>query len=782
MSAPLAPRSIRAKIVCLLMVPAVSLMALWAFATVTAARSVSELNQYQQAGSILLRPVDALVLAVQAERSAAMRHVTAPSRERAEYQADRAKDTDAAASAVRRAVRASSLDRAAAEGHLAERADLLVARLDGLPAQRERLSGRDSGWQDTYDSYNDTIGLALAVQGAFVTMSGPALQPDGASAARTSLALARAREMIAREDALMGAAQVSGRITRELYQEFIGAGHTQRRLLTVSPDEPRPGEAAAYQKLLAGTALRDLRAFEDEMLEAGDAAKAGPVAASERWNAPARAVLQDLAQAQQHATTVAIEGVDPLSFAALGGSGVAVALGLVGVLLSLVISVRIGRGLVVELVELRNSALRLAGRELPRTIAQLHAGGAVDLDAVAPMRAHRDDEVGQVGAALVAVHRSAVRAAAERAEALHSISGVYVNLARRSQTLLHRQLALLDTMERRNEDPVELEDLFRLDHLTTRMRRHAESLIILSGAAPGRGWRQPVPLLDVVRAAAAEVEDFDRVEVTDMPEVRLPGTAVADMIHLLAELIENATAFSPPHTAVRVSAERVGSGIAVEIEDRGLGMDRDALAEANRRIQDTERVDLLDSGQLGLFVVNRLAHRLELPVTLRPSVYGGVVAVVLLPGRLAGETIEEADGPDGPKRSEQTASGLPRRESARPLPALERVVPPPAVATRAAPAPAPAPAEHAARAELPRRIRAAGPVSGQADGDDPYEPEREGARRTPEQARTTMASFRAGWTRGRAASPPATRLRENADNGDKGDKGENDTAGEGENR
>ncbi|MGW6902114.1 nitrate- and nitrite sensing domain-containing protein [Streptomyces sp. NBC_01718] len=816
MSTLLVPRSIRAKIVCLLMVPAVSLMALWAFATVTTARSVSELSQYKEANTTLLKPVDSLVAAVQSERSAALRQLAAPSRERAENQADREKSTDAAVAALRRGVRASSLDADAVGADLARRADVLMTGLDGLGALRKQLRGDDTGWQDAYGAYNGTIVQAFALQGSLSAMHAP----ETASAARVVVELAWAREMIAREDAVIGAAQVSGRITPGQYLEFAGAAHTQRQLLSATVDDLRTADAAAYRKILTGTAMRDLRSVEDRMRRAGDAGAAGPVAASARWSTPSRDVLQQLAHAQQQASTATADSASTLSFAVLGGSGVAVVLGLVGVVLSLVISVRIGRGLVVELIDLRNSALGLAGRELPRTIARLHAGKPVDLDAVAPLRPHRDDEVGQVGAALVAVHRAAVRAAAERAEVLHGISGVYVNLARRSQALLHRQLALLDTMERRNEDPVELEDLFRLDHLTTRMRRHAESLIILSGAAPGRGWRHPVPLMDVVRAAVAEVEDYDRVEIAEVPHVRLPGVAVADLTHLLAELVENATVFSPPHTKVRVSAERVGSGIALEIEDRGLGMDRTVLTEANRRIEDTERIDLLDSGQLGLFVVNRLAHRLDVRVALRPSVYGGVVAVVLLAGQVAGEAIEEGTErvPDG-GTDRETPAGLPRRASAGPRAAAPveaapadaaragavrvdtaRVNTARADATSSAPAPARPPGEqtqllvqaraHVAaqripvsesatvgdrpsstdRAELPRRVRQAGPAPEQADEAEAYEPVRERTGRTPEEARATMASFRAGWTRGKAARTTPRSQRES----------ENETAVEGE--
>ncbi|MFF9869535.1 sensor histidine kinase [Streptomyces sp. NPDC013953] len=201
---------------------------------------------------------------------------------------------------------------------------------------------------------------------------------------------------------------------------------------------------------------------------------------------------------------------------------------------------------------------------------------------------------------------------------------VLLELARAGE-MLSREDALLTS------DPAELGDLFRLDHLTTRMRRHAESLIILSGAAPGRAWRTPVPLTDVVRAAVSEIEDYARVEVRHLPETAVDGTAVADLTHLLAELVENATQFSPPHTKVRVTGEPVGNGYALEIEDRGLGMGRQALAEANHRIRQSEALDLFDSDRLGLFVVSRLSARHDIQVHLRPSPYGGTTAVVLLP-------------------------------------------------------------------------------------------------------------------------------------------------------
>jgi signal transduction histidine kinase len=181
---------------------------------------------------------------------------------------------------------------------------------------------------------------------------------------------------------------------------------------------------------------------------------------------------------------------------------------------------------------------------------------------------------------------------------------------------------MLDSMERRTSEPGALADLFRLDHLTTRMRRHAEGLIILSGSTPARGWRNPVPIVDVLRAAVAEVEDYVRVDVLSESRDLLAGNAVNDVIHLFAELIENATAFSPPNTRIEVRADRVGTGLAAEIEDRGLGLADDELADINRRLASPAEFDLANSEQLGLFVVSRLAARHAITVTLRRSVYG----------------------------------------------------------------------------------------------------------------------------------------------------------------
>ena len=267
-------------------------------------------------------------------------------------------------------------------------------------------------------------------------------------------------------------------------------------------------------------------------------------------------------------------------------------------------------------------------------VGRLRRGENVDVNAEAPPLRVGRDEIGRVGQAFDLVRQTAIRAAVEEARLRQGLNDVFRSLARRSQSLLHRQLTLLDQMERRASDPEALDDLFRLDHLTTRMRRHAEGLVILAGAPPGRGWSSPVRMVDVMRGAIAEVEDYARVSVATRSQAALTGSAVADVIHLLAELIENATTLSPPYTSVRVSGDTVANGFAIEVEDRGLGIGPTRLAELNDRLANPPEFNPSDSEQLGLFVVSQLAKRHGIRVTLKASPYGGTAAIVLIPRHL----------------------------------------------------------------------------------------------------------------------------------------------------
>ena len=331
----------------------------------------------------------------------------------------------------------------------------------------------------------------------------------------------------------------------------------------------------------------------------------------------------------------------------------------------------VARSIIRRLGGLERNALQLAENQLPDVVGRLRRGENVDVNAEAPALRIGRDEIGRVGQAFDLVRQTAIRAAVEEARLRQGLNDVFRSLARRSQSLLHRQLTLLDQMERRATDPEALDDLFRLDHLTTRMRRHAEGLVILAGAPPGRGWSSPVRMVDVMRGAIAEVEDYARVSVATRSQAALAGSAVADVIHLLAELIENATTLSPPYTSVRVSGDTVANGFAIEVEDRGLGMSPTRLAELNDRLANPPEFNPSDSEQLGLFVVSQLAKRHGIRVTLKASPYGGTAAIVLIPQHLV--VTEEAFRtglPGEPAMAQLTANGNHAVPSISSMPAI----------------------------------------------------------------------------------------------------------------
>ncbi|MFE4664871.1 ATP-binding protein [Streptomyces sp. NPDC056716] len=254
------------------------------------------------------------------------------------------------------------------------------------------------------------------------------------------------------------------------------------------------------------------------------------------------------------------------------------------------------------------------------------------------------DDFELLAADLANTHDSAVACVVQAAQ-LSSRTGseqkleVFVNLARRLQSLVHREIAILDDLENELEDPELLKGLFHVDHLATRIRRHAENLAVLGGAVSRRQWSNPVPMTEVLRSAIAEVEQYSRVKLVPPVEGTLRGHAVADVIHLLAELVENATVFSAPHTQVLLRAGLVTSGLAVEVEDRGLGMPVEEQQKMNALLADPDQVNvasLLADGRIGLFVVSQLARRHGITVRLQTNIYGGVQAVLVVPQALLG--------------------------------------------------------------------------------------------------------------------------------------------------
>ncbi|NVI91945.1 nitrate- and nitrite sensing domain-containing protein [Actinomadura sp. BRA 177] len=445
---------------------------------------------------------------------------------------------------------------------------------------------------------------------------------------------ARGMELLQRENALIAAAFVTrGRLTaaeHRLFVEMVGEQRWQwiKQRTLLDPVVYRTSVAPVF----ASPGYQSFKAIEDRIANA-DPRKRLPVG-NQEWQRTADPLVQSVNDMVLDNSRQAAVGADRAGRDAYVRLGVVGGLGLLAIIASVLLSLRFARGFIRELVGLRGSAEELAERRLPGVVRRLSRNESVDVEAEAPpLHAGSTAEIARLADSFAKVQRTAVDAAVGQAELRAGVSRIFLNIARRNQSLLHRQLTMLDGLESRAEAD-DLADLFRIDHLTTRMRRHAESLIILSGATPGRGWRQPVRFADVLRAAVAEIEDYTRATVLTDAEDGLVGAAVTDVIHLLAELIENAATFSPPNTEVRVKAERVGIGFAVEIEDRGLGVKPELLAEANRRLAEPPEYDLVDTDQLGLFVVARLAARHQISVTLQRSPYGGVTAIVLLPHEL----------------------------------------------------------------------------------------------------------------------------------------------------
>ncbi|GHD62797.1 sensor histidine kinase [Streptomyces goshikiensis] len=784
----LRPRTVRAKILSLLVVPVVSLLALWGFATVSTAQDISRLSRVQRVDREIRTPVAEAVTELQAERRAAVRLLADPAADQAALE-QQARRTDGAVDRLRLGDAHTVADSGDYPTEVVVRLDALVAAVEALEAVRKDITGRRISPTAAYEAYGKVVDDAFAVDGALSGGEHAELGPD----ARVLLEFARAGELLAREDALLA---IPGTRNAETLRRLTGAIEARRAMTAAAGGDLPAAQRDTWESVAKSAAYADLTGAEDRALATGTGRESATAPAG--WDAAYTGIAASMREIDAAARAEAADRTDPFSEGALSPAGAAVLLGLAAVAASLVISVRIGRTLVVELVSLRNTALSIAHRKLPDAMERLRAGEEIDVNAETPPGPPAEDEVTQVGQALATVHRAALGAAVERAELASGVSGVFVNLARRSQVLVHKQLTLLDSMERRTDDPNELGDLFRLDHLTTRMRRHAESLIILSGAAPGRAWRTPIPLTNVVRAAVSEIEDYPRVEVRQLAEAAVAGAAVADLTHLLAELIENATQFSPPHTRVRVSGEPVGTGYVLEVEDRGLGMGREALGDANRRIEQSEALDLFDSDRLGLFVVSRLSARHGVRVHLRTSPYGGTTAVVLLPNSLlqGAITAGSAEPPRTPPtaqppqepRSRPQASRSPAvsvvREDARGsrAPASAPASEPdqdeaPAQAPAQAPAPAPArkaeppeprPAPVAALrprggaapvTELPRRVRQASLVPQLRETPAPKEPA--GSRapedpsgRSPEQARDRLTAYRAGWARGSQDTSP----------------------------
>jgi signal transduction histidine kinase len=585
---------------------------------------------------------------------------------------------------------AAELDEGALDEATAERLASATNRLAGLTDLRRDVSRGSISTAAALDAYNTAIADLLNTNRGLT--SGIA-DPQLAQQVGAFVAVSRIKELAALERELVSEVLDRGRFAPGQFRRFTSTLSTRAVLLSEFRAAATGAQRAVFVDTLVGPEVQRARELQAAAV-AGEGAKQLEIDPAEWWTVNSTEI-DLLHRVEDRLGAAAVDASRADETAARIRAAVDAAAVLLVLVLAIGLSLVVVRSLLRPLGLLRSSAEEVAHSQLPGVVERLHRAEPVDLNAeTRPIGIPDRDEIGQVARAFDAVHSTAVRVAAEQAALRRSVADMFLSLGRRLQALVHRQLELLDELERTEADPEQLRSLFRLDHLATRMRRNAENLLVLSGAEPVRRWSDPVPLPRVIRAASAEIEDYNRIGVMPMADVRVVGHAVSDVVHLLAELIENAAAFSPPGTRVQVSGEPAAHGYLLEIEDQGIGMSDEELAEANEQLAKPASIDLASAQRLGFYVVGRLAARHGIKVRLRRSWFGGVAALVLLPTALLGGPETEME-PAGPAAGRQAGPVLPGQPPAGAEPAPAQ--PAPAKPGPAEPVPTPVPRAFAVR-------------------------------------------------------------------------------------
>ncbi|MEW9534387.1 nitrate- and nitrite sensing domain-containing protein [Microbispora sp. NPDC049125] len=620
-------RSIRYKIFTILLVPVTALVVIWGFlAAVTIERGL-ELLRIQAVYDNVVVPVRGVIAELQHERFVSVHYLSTAIGLRSDLDTQRRR-TDAAAATLERL---SQDARSQTPPAMWDRVQELLSRVHRLSGLRGQVDDRSLSRPDAVEEYSALTEIGFQAYDRL--MISPDL--DLVEQTKAVILIDRSREIASQQSALITGAFSAGRMTQSDRDVFAGLVAKRRQLYQLGTGPLDAELSKPFAALNISPLYTSFVAMEDDVFSRVTPGKPLPSDAL-AWPTTGEALVQELGDDGAVASRTLAARALPLAQTVLFRIAAAGLLGLIAVLATGFISFRFARKLTSELGGLHEAALELADRRLPGVVDRLRRGEDVDVAAETPPLVEQAEtvEVESVGNAFTSVQRTAVEAAVGQAKLRKGVNNAFLNLARRSQSLLQRQLSLLDGLEQEITDPELLERLFGVDHLTTRMRRHAEGLIILSGSAPGRGWRNPVSLYDVVRAAVEEVEDYLRVAITVPQGPALVGSSVTDLVHLLAELIENAAIFSPPNNQVHVRGEAVARGFALEVEDRGLGISPEEMTHLNERLANPPEFDLADSDRLGLFVVGLLARRHGVRVSLRPSPYGGTSAVVLIPKEL----------------------------------------------------------------------------------------------------------------------------------------------------
>jgi signal transduction histidine kinase len=533
-------------------------------------------------------------------------------------------------------------------------------RLSGLPQVRSRVAAGELGISDAAQSYEELINGLINIRDSSAQLSGDTALGDQM---RAAAGIARAKEFLARQRVVGHEVLIRGAYHPHLRAAFIGTQTGQEQALEQFNAVATTQQRAELEQTLDETEVRQSTLYQGYLDSLEGEELGTPPWDAESWDAvmAAHATLLRAVESQLDAQVV-VEATD-LRNAVIQRLLVEAGALLGMLLLAILFAWLVARSMARSLRELRQGALAVAQYGLPQAVARLRdpalstqlSPSQVASQIAEPLPVRSRDEFGQVTEAFNAVHLEAVRTAAEQASLRSSVATMFVNLARRSQILVDRLIGHLDRLERGEEDPDRLAELFQLDHLATRMRRNDENLLVLAGADSTRVQREPASLVDVLRAAQSEVEHYTRIEfgVVDR-DIEIAAHAVNDLVHLVAELFDNATSFSPPDSIVTVEARRVGDRCVLYVEDQGLGLSAEQLAEINERLATPPLVDVTVSRMMGLVVVSRLAARHGVKVELRRRAEGGTVADVTLPASvLVPRAIGDAPPGGGARQPEQ---------------------------------------------------------------------------------------------------------------------------------
>ena len=534
-----------------------------------------------------------------------------------------------------------------------------VTAIGDLPAIRAAATGTQLPAPIVINEYSTALSALLAVESQIAVGSGDSTL---AGSVRVLGLVSSMKEEASQQQALLTSALGSDLVTLGVFGPaqqlaITDAQAQQQGNLDEFDTAATPAQRQLFNEALSGPNVVQAQAQEQQAISL--ASSKSPIATDPTISDASSAlsyVVSGMRSAEQQFADAVISQSGSLRSGAIASAIIysfAVAL-LLGI--ALVSTILVGRSMVEPLRRLRSGALEVAEVGLPETVRRISEtdAGSVALS-IEPIDVDSSDEIGEVARAFDQVHREAVRLAANEAVLRGNVNAMFVNLSRRSQALVERQIRVITGLERSEQDPERLEGLFQVDHLATRMRRNSENLLVLAGQEFSRRWGQPVALVDVLRAAVSEIEQYERVALNVQPGISIRREAVRDVVHLAAELAENATSFSAAETPVTIEAYALSSGgVLIDITDHGVGMRAQALAQANERLDNPPAVDVEVSRRMGLFVVARLAARHDVRVRLRPVASGtGLSALVWLPS----EAIAEQSGGTGPLYMGSAAAG-----------------------------------------------------------------------------------------------------------------------------